>query len=134
VETETPTTMVTSIAGFLHRLDLEPDKIGVRTTDGIEWACDYPEGLELKILDLVGRVVWATGKGRQRGPNRGTMRIETIESAEAGEQHELFTEEQIPADRLAAQQGIEGPQGLATLGVTEWTDEDDAYLAALTEG
>lgn len=124
---------VESISGFLHRLDLEPDKIGVRAADGLEWTCDYPAELEPKILGLVGHVVWATGEGQVQNPRRGVMKIGAIESAEPGEQSTLFSKKRISDDELATQQGIGGPQGLEALGVAEWTDEDDAYLAALTE-
>jgi hypothetical protein len=130
---ETPSTEVNSISGFLHRLDLEPDKIGIRAADGVAWTADYPEELEGKILSLVGQVVWATGQGQLQGPRRGAMKIDAIESAEPGEQSALFSKERISEDELAARQGIEGPQGLDRLGVSEWTEEDDAYLAALTE-
>ncbi len=126
-------THVDSISGFLHQLDLVPDKIGIRAADGVEWTCGYPAGLEPRVLGLIGRVVWATGSGALRGPRRGTMEIESIESIEAGEQSALFSREPIPADELAAEQGVQGPQGLDSLGFAEWTEEDDAYLEALTE-
>jgi hypothetical protein len=124
---------VASISGFLHRLDLEPDKIGIRAADGVAWTADYPAELEPKILGLVGQVVWATGDGQRQSPRRGVMKIDEIESAEQGEQSALFSKHRISEDELAAQQGIVSPQGLDRLGVAEWTEEDDAYLAALTE-
>jgi hypothetical protein len=124
---------VSSIAGFLHRLDLEPDKIGIRAADGVAWTADYPAELEPMILGLVGQVVWAAGDGQLQSSRRGVMKIDEIKSAEQGEQSALFSKERIPEDELSAQQGIGGPQGLDRLGVAEWTEEDDAYLAALTE-
>ncbi|CAN5193141.1 hypothetical protein BH24ACT23_BH24ACT23_00630 [soil metagenome] len=130
---EMATTKVDSIAGHLHRIDLEPDKIGVRTAQGVDWTCDYPAELEPKILSLVGGVIWATGEGVLQGPRRGVMKIGVIESAEPAEQSALFSNERIPDAELAARQGIDEPQGLETLGVAEWADEDDAYLAALIE-
>lgn len=124
---------VRSVSGRLHLLDVEPDKLAIRTSAGVDWTCNYPEELEPRVKQLVDRIVWAVGTGRLVTPQRGTMTIERIETIEQGEQTTLFTQEQIPDSELLERQAIGGPQGLDALSDPEWDEEtDDAYLAALT--
>lgn len=122
---------VASVSGRLHLLDLEPDRLGIRTASGVEWSCRYPEGLEERVKALLDRIVWVEGSGRLTSPLRGAMTIERIEPVEV-EQSGLFTTTPVDEDELLAQQDISAPQGLDALADAEWDDEtDDAYLSAL---
>ncbi|HEX2703691.1 MAG TPA: hypothetical protein VHM72_09695, partial [Solirubrobacteraceae bacterium] len=122
---------IASVAGRLHLVDLEPDRVGIRTAGGVEWACRYPEELEERIKGLIGRIVWVEGHATMTSPLRGTMTIDRIEAVES-EQSALFTVIPVDEDVLLARQGIVGPQGLETLSDPGWEDDtDDAYLAAL---
>jgi hypothetical protein len=123
--------VIASVAGRLHLVDLEPDRVGIRTAAGVEWACRYPEELEERIKGLIDRIVWVEGHGAMTSPLRGTMTIDRIEAVES-EQSPLFTMTPVDEDVLLARQGIAGPQGLESLSDPDWEDEtDDAYLAAL---
>lgn len=131
--TEPEPSEVTTISGRLHLLDLEPDRLGIRTAAGVEWSCKYPEPLEERVKAMLDRIVWVEGTGTLTSPLRGTMTIERIEPVDL-EQSSLFTIEQIDEQVLASRQGISAPQGLSSLGVTDWDDaSDDLYLAALLE-
>lgn len=122
---------VRSVSGRLHLLDLEPDRLGIRTASGVEWSCRYPEALEERVKSLLDRIVWVAGSGRLTSPLRGAMTIVRIEPVDV-EQSALFTTAPVDEDELLARQGIAGPQGLEALSDPEWDDEtDDAYLAAL---
>jgi hypothetical protein len=122
---------VRSVSGRLHLLDLEPDRLGIRTTSGVEWSCRYPEELEERVKGLLDRIVWVEGSGKLTSPLRGAMTIERIESVDV-EQSALFTSAPVDEDELLARQGIKAPQGLDALIDPEWDDEtDDAYLVAL---
>lgn len=124
---------VSSISGRLHQVDFEPDRLAVRASDGVDWVCSFPEALENQVATLVNRVVWARGTGVQQSPRRGTMALTAIEAIDDGIQTSLFTAEPIPLAHLETSQGITRPQGFGVLVATDWTDEDDAYLAALAE-
>ncbi len=125
------TAEVRSASGWLHLLDLEPDRLGIRTTSGVEWSCRYPEELEERVKGLLDRIVWVEGNGRLTSPLRGSMLIEQIESVDI-DQSALFTSTAVDEDELLARQGIAAPQGLDALVDTQWDDAiDDAYLAAL---
>jgi hypothetical protein len=124
---------VTTVSGRLHLLDLEPDRLGIRTTGGVEWLCKYPESLEDRVKAMLDRIVWVKGSGTLTSHLRGTMAINRIESVDL-EQSPLFTIEQIDERVLASRQGISAPQGLSSLAVIDWDDaSDDLYLAALLE-
>lgn len=123
---------VRSVSGRLHLLDVEPDKLAIRTSSGVDWTCRYPETLEPAVKRLVDRIVWAEGTGHLTSPLRGTMTIDRVEAVEQGEQSPLFTAEPTPDADLLARQGISVPQGLASLSDPGWDDgADDAYLEAL---
>ena len=127
-----PEREVRSVSGRLHLLDVEPDKLAIRTSSGVDWTCRYPERLEPKVKQLVDKLVWVEGPGRRVSSLRGTMTIERIDVVEQGDQSMLFTLERVPDSELVDQQGIEQPQGLHSIADPEWDDErDDAYLAAL---
>lgn len=131
--TGTEPSEVTTVSGRLHLLDLEPDRLGIRTAAGVEWLCKYPESLEERVKAMLDRIVWVEGSGTLAGPLRGTMAINRIVSVDL-EQSPLFTIEQIDEQVLASRQGISAPQGLSSLAVTDWDDaSDDLYLAALLE-
>ena len=122
---------VRSVSGRLHLLDLEPDRLGIRTANGVKWSCRYPESLEERVKALLDRIVWVEGAGKLTSPLRGTMTVEKIEAVEV-EQSPLFTVTPVDEDELLVRQGISGAQGLAALGDPAWDDDaDDAYLAAL---
>ena len=124
---------VHNVSGRLHLLDVEPDRLAIRTASGVDWTCKYPEELESTVTRLIGQVVWAQGDGQLTSPLRGTMTIERVESVEQGEQATLFTPEPTPDSDLLARHGITGPQGLAALADPGWDeDADRAYLEALT--
>lgn len=122
---------VRSVSGRLHLLDLEPDRLGIRTAGGVEWSCKYPEALEEHVKSLLDRIVWVEGSGKLTSPLRGSMAIERIEPVDV-EQSSLFTPSPVDEAVLLARQGIDAPQGLDALSDPQWDDEtDDAYLAAL---
>lgn len=126
--------LVTSIAGRLHRLELEPEKIGIRTASGVDWHCSYPEDLQQRVMGLVGQIVSVRGEGRRTSPLRGSMTLRWIDPVEQGVQSALFTAEQVNDTELLADQGISRPQGLAALEPhQEWDELDDAYVAALLD-
>jgi hypothetical protein len=129
-----PPRLVTSISGRLHQVDFEPDRLAIRASDGVDWICTFSHELEQKVEELVNRLVWARGSGVQQSPRRGTMTLTAIDAIELGTQTSLFSGEPVPSADLAAAQGITEPQGLEAIGASEWTDADDAYLAALTNG
>lgn len=115
---------VRSVSGRLHLLDLEPDRLGIRTASGVEWSCRYPEELEERVKSLLDRIVWAEGSGKLTSPLRGAMAIEHIEAVDV-EQSPLFTAAPIDEDELLIRQGITAPQGLAALSDPDWDDETD---------
>lgn len=121
------------VSGNLHRVDFEPGKLAIRAPDGVDWVCEFPERLEPVVEALVNKNVWARGSGILKSPRLGKMTIESIESADIGIQGGLFTGEPVPDEELAAAQGIVEPQGLDVFAASEWTDEDEAFLAVLDE-
>lgn len=124
---------IRSVSGRLHLLDLEPDRLGIRTAAGVEWSCRYPEALEERVKSLLDRIVWVEGSGKLISPLRGALSIERIESVDV-EPSALFTTAPVHEDELLARQGIVAPQGLDSLSDPRWDDAaDDAYLAALLD-
>jgi len=124
---------IRSVSGRLHLLDLEPDRLGIRTAAGVEWSCRYPEALEERVKSLLDRIVWVEGSGKLISPLRGALSIERIESVDV-EPSALFTTAPVGEDELLARQGIAAPQGLDSLSDPRWDDDaDDAYLAALLD-
>ncbi|HSS31747.1 MAG TPA: hypothetical protein VLL27_00515 [Solirubrobacterales bacterium] len=128
-----PPKVVTSISGRLHQVDFEPDRLAIRTSDGVDWSCDFSETLEQQVEALVNRLVWASGDGTLQSPQRGKMELIEIKGIEQGLQAGLFSGDPVSDEDLAAAQGVTGPQGLDAIAANEWTDEDDAFLAALTD-
>jgi hypothetical protein len=124
---------VRSISGLLHAIDIDPDRLVIRSTEGVEWACRYDDELEPQILMLVGRVVWAEGPARLKSPTKGTMTVERIQLSVQGRQSALFVEQRPSLDDLLARQGFSEPQGLDAVADDEWVgdESDERYLAAL---
>ena len=125
--------VVASISGRLHQVDFEPDKLAIRAADGVDWICDFSAELEPLIASLVNQLVWVNGEGSMQSPRRGTMSLATIKPIEQGFQSPLFSGEPISERDLASAQGITGPQGLDAVVAADWTDEDEAFLAALCD-
>ncbi len=124
---------VDSISGRLHKVDFEPDSLAIRTSDGVDWSCRFPETLESEVEALVNRLVWVSGIGQLLSPKKGTMELESIRPIEHGTQTSLFAAGQgVSVEELAKAQKIQGPQGLNAVGLPDWTDADDAYLEALS--
>ena len=124
---------VRSVSGRLHLLDLEPDRLGIRTAAGVEWSCRYPEALEERAKSMLDRIVWVEGSGKLAGPLRGVMTIERIETVDV-EPSALFTTAPVDDGELLKSQGIVAPQGLDALSDPHWDDDrDDVYLAALLD-
>ncbi len=119
------------VSGRLHLLDLEPDRLGIRTASGVEWSCRYHEAFEEHVKGLLDHIVWAEGTGTLTSSLRGSMAIERIERVEI-EQSSLFTSAPVADDELLKRQGLTEPQGLDALSDPQWDDDtDDVYLAAL---
>lgn len=123
---------IKSVSGRLHRVEFEPDKLAIRGSDGVDWICSYPEELESEVQRLANRLVLAKGHGELKSPAKGSMRITEIQLIQPIDQPSLFSTELIPAGVLEDEQTIQGPQGLDAFAVDKWTDEDEAYLNALT--
>jgi hypothetical protein len=121
-----------AITGVLHAIDLEPDKVGIRTASGVDWSCRYPGELEHEVLALIGSRVWARGLGRMSSSRVGTLDLEAIQVVPDFEQTELFTGIPVALPDLLEQQGVHGPQGLATFTDPEWSagEESDLFLEA----
>jgi hypothetical protein len=124
-----------TISGVLHAIDLEPDKVGIRTANGLDWACRYPADLERDVLPLLGTRVWAHGKGLVTSARSGTLELESIHPVAEFEQTKLFTGPVVPLGNLIEQQGLRAPQGLLALADPDWApgDESDKFLEALQD-
>ncbi len=123
---------VTSVSGRLHFLDLEPDRIAIRSSNGVDWRCTYPEDMEQRILRLAGKVVWVEGEGCKTSPKGGRMTITRIDELHQGEQTALFSFVPLSTQELLERHGVETPPGLERLADPDWDPSDDTYLAALT--
>lgn len=124
---------VIAISGRLYCVNLEPDRLAIRTPDGVEWACRYNENLEGSVRSLLGEVVWASGEGRSSSALRGTMRITSIQLAVRERETEFFVHEHPQPHQLLRSQGVSEPQGLDRLDAQEWAGDeaDERYLAAM---
>lgn len=113
-----------TISGRLHAIDLEPDKIAVRSPQGVDWTCSYPEALESQVKTLIDEIVVADGQGEMKTPRTGSMKIEAIRRAFDHEQPALFSSERVGLEGLQETQGISRPQGLDSIGDPEWEDDE----------
>jgi hypothetical protein len=125
---------VTQVSGRLHMVDVDPYRVGIRTSTGFDWLCRFPEELEDRILGLIKRNVTASGAGVRTSAARGEFEIHAIEPLEEYEQTELFSLERRPLDELLAGHGIE-PQGWDFFADPDWEDDESSarYLAAVLE-
>jgi hypothetical protein len=124
--------LVTFVSGRLHEVDFEPGRLAIRASDGVDWVCSYPKQLEHRVEGLVNRLVGARGAGERQSARKGKMDLSAIEEIETVDQTSLFSGEFVPVEALEIDQRISEPQGLDVMAVPEWTEADDAYLAALT--
>jgi len=111
-----------TVSGRLHRIELEPDKVGVRSPAGVDWTCRYPSDLEATVKALLDTVVTVRGVGYQSTAQRGSLDIDAIQAVPQFEQTAFFTEEPVPLEELMAQQGLEvrhGPISIAPGDLTE---------------
>lgn len=113
-----------TVSGRLHAIDLEPDRIAVRSPRGIDWTCSYPEALEPQVMALIDQIVVVDGRGEMKTPRTGSMEIETIRRAFDHEQPSLFTSERVALEGLQESQGVSRPQGLDSVGDPAWEDDE----------
>ena len=121
---------VSMVSGRLHLIDTEPDRIGVRSPQGVDWTCRYEEQLEAEVKGLIDEIVIVEGRGERRTLRTGAMEISSIRRAYDYEQPALFAAESVAVEDLGEQQAITEPQGLASLGDPDWTDDEpgDRFL------
>jgi len=121
------------VSGRLHLIDLEPYRVGIRDTEGIEWTCQYTEELTPKVKALLDANVWVRGVGRITAARRGSLTLEEIHALDEFEQPALFTYEPVPVDDLMLQQGISGPPPSGALALPDGLTEEqvDEYFAAV---
>lgn len=117
-----------TISGVLHAIDLEPDKVAVRTARGVDWICRYPAELESSVLTLIGQRVWARGSGYQPSARTGLLNVEEVHAVPEFEQTSLFTGAPLAVEELIKQQHVRGPQGLTTFVDPEWEDDEESAL------
>lgn len=117
-----------TVVGLLHAIDLEPDKLAVRTPSGVDWNCEYPPSLELDVLRIVGKRVIATGIGRMTSAKVGTLTLESIAPLPEVEQTHLFSAEPVPLRTLQARQRITSPQGTNQFVDPEWSESEESEL------
>lgn len=116
---------VSRVSGRLHLIDLEPDRIGVRSPQGIDWTCEFPSPLEERVKSLIDQIVVVEGAGEQRTVRSGSMEITSIAPAYTHEQPAFSSGEPADGpDELMRSQAITGPQGLAALGDADWEDDE----------
>jgi len=132
---ETAVEMPQLITGVLHAIDLEPDKVGIRSAAGVDWSCRYPAELEQTIGRLLGGRVWARGLGGATSARSGSMEVTEIHAVPEFEQTELFTAEPVSLSELMQRQSVERPQGLESLVDPDWEAgvESDLFLAAMLD-
>lgn len=122
-----------TISGHLHAIDLEPDKVGIRTASGVDWSCKYPAELEPLVKSLIGTRVWARGIGALTSARSGSMSIDEVHAVPEHERTSLFTREPVPLEELLTRQAVGAPQGLSVLQDPEWEDseESERFLEAI---
>jgi hypothetical protein len=112
----------------------EGNRVEIRATDHYNWKCSYDPKLEEKVIPLITKRVWATGLGTRERANRGALTLEDIGALPEYEMTSLFTDEVVSTEDLQAEQGVDGPQGIAALGVPDIPqDELDRFLAIVLE-
>ncbi len=121
---------VSRISGRLHLIDLEPDRVGVRSPQGVDWTCEFHESLKDTVKHLIDEIVIVEGEGELTTSKTGRMVVDAIRRAVDHEQPALFTSEWVDPREVAASQAVSSPQGLSVLADTEWghDEEDDRFL------
>jgi len=117
---------VSRISGRLHLVDLEPDRLGVRSPQGVDWTCEFDETLRETVKHLIDEIVIVEGEGQMATSTTGRMEIAAIHPVLAHEQSALFTSEWVDPREVAAAQAVLAPQGLSGLADTEWGNDDEA--------
>lgn len=133
-EREEAAERVQTISGSLHAIDLEPDKVGIRTATGVDWSCRYPPELEEVVKSLIGSRVWVRGVGGLSSARSGSLTIDELHVIPEHEQTALFTHETVPLEDLLTRQALRAtPQGLRAVTDPEWedSDESDRFLEAI---
>lgn len=123
-----------AVDGWLHALDIDPDEVRIRDTSGRDWSCHYPEDLELRVRDLIGATVRATGTIRAVGP-RPRIELTEIEPVElpAGVSAAGRRSRDDVLAAAMADASITAPQPPASLAadVDEIAEEEVAFEEAL---
>lgn len=127
---------VNEVVGRLRQVGADPDQAVIDAPDGTEWRATFPRELEEQMRPLWLQPVRAAGEGSVTSRNRGAFTITSIAPAAEPVQTAFFSTEHRPLADVLAEQGITGPQGLATLvNDTPISDADeDSYLAAIFDG
>jgi hypothetical protein len=129
-----PSPQPVTVFGRLHLIASEGNRVEIRATDHYNWKCSYDPKLEEKVIPLITKRVWATGLGTRERANRGALTLEDIGALPEYEMTSLFTDEVVSTEDLQAEQGVDGPQGIAALGVPDIPqDELDRFLAIVLE-
>jgi hypothetical protein len=129
-----PEVRIQTISGNLHAIDLEPDKVGIRTPSGVDWSCKYSPELEPVVKSLIGSRVWVRGAGALTSARSGALTIDELHAIPEHEQTSLFTLETVSIQELLTRQAVAAaPQGLHALSDPEWEDgeESDRFLEAI---
>ena len=122
------------VSGRLHRIELEPDKVGIRSPAGVDWTCRYPADLEQSVKGLLDSIVSVRGVGSQSTAQRGTLTIEEIHAVPQFEQTPFFTFETEPLEALMARQGIEPRRGPISILPDDVSDSElDDFLKAMND-
>ena len=127
-----PEARPTTVSGRLHRIELEPDKVGIRSGAGVDWTCRYPEELEQTVKVLLDKIVTAHGVGYQSTAQRGSLTIEEIHPVPQFEQTEFFTYEPVALEALMQLQGVQPRPGPISIAPDDLSDQElDDFLDAV---
>ena len=123
-----------TVIGRLHMIEVDQPgrRVGIRAQDGIDWTCTYPDGLHELVTRQVERLVRVEGEGQRITASTGRLRVHDLQPVPEHVQDPLFSIEPVSVERLRAEQGIHGPQGLAALVDPDWEDDEATrrYLEA----
>jgi len=120
------------IVGRMRALDLDRTKIGIRTPDGMLWACLYPDDMANLIVEGINRVVIASGRGVVVSPGKGRVRIRDLQVVAEDVQTSLFDRIPRSIPELMDAQHVHKRGHLADLTPSDATDKEvEAFLNAL---
>lgn len=120
------------VIGRLRALDLDRTRVVIRTPDGLEWACAYPEHMTSTIIEAINRVVIAFGLGGETSPGRGRIALRELEIVPEAIQTSLFELEPRSILELRAAHGLsEGFEAPSLLPEEASPEEIDAFFEAL---